>query len=231
MHEDGCSTSGLTGNGHELRIAAERCDRLLDPLHRLPLVLNLEISFYCPCEESPNQPQAVVDGDDDDVLIPGEICPVVNGNPTRASNEVATMHEHDHREVGRSIQRGREDVQVQAVFTCCWCAHDVRTRKGFWRASRHTTRRELCGIERTVPSIHFLRCGEAEVAYRRLGIGNPAEGEDTLISLANNAAVGRHDGCSGDHVGCHADYNNHGKPNTSHSLSVSVSLASQDGNK
>ena len=98
------AAAGLAEDRHAIRIAAEALDVVAHPLERRDQVLHADVGCARPFlaaqagkMQEAKEVEAVIDGDDDDILFLREIRAVVEQVVTGAGREAAAVHPHHDR--------------------------------------------------------------------------------------------------------------------------------------
>src|SRR5438309_964760 len=88
----------------------------------------------------------------------------------KATPVASAVNPHDHRKSRRRIEVGREDVHVEAVLIVVRCAREHAQRR-----DQRADRRKFRGLANIGPRRMILWRLPAQIADRRLGVGNAEE--------------------------------------------------------
>ena len=129
--------------------------------------------------------EPVVDGDNNDVAAHAQRSAIVERLIARAVGEAAAVNPEHHR-AALVVGCGREDIEVEAVFTLRTARRKARDRM------RRLRRREPdgVGVAHTAPAIERLRSAEA----LRLGVGDAEKRHMFFARDARDPSAGRGDG-------------------------------------
>ena len=182
----------LSCDGDPRRVAAEAGDVVPHPLERRDLVQDAvhagggELGAEARQVGEAQRPQAIVDGDGDDVAVRGEALPVVPGHGALAGPVAAAMDPHEYR-APPVVERRRLHVQRQAVL--------VPAR---WDGIGHSPGRdlrrsgaELARVAHAAPALVGRRRPEPPAVDGRGGIRNAGEQQyAVLLASAKLARAG-----------------------------------------
>ena len=194
--EHGPAAGRLAEDGHVARVATESGDVVAHPAQRRDLVEDAVVAGAGEGRvdgvdgQETEHPEAVVDGDDDDVAAGRERRSVV---VVARAHRVGTAVDPHHDGAGTAISLGCEDVQIQAILVLdrVAVAHDGDRRRRLQGVGA-----EVAGVVRALPSRDRHRGMEAERADRRLGVADPGVALETVEGSAGNLAEwcadGRH---------------------------------------
>ena len=136
--------------------------------------------------------QPVIDRNDDDVALGGEVVAVVDRHPGRTARVAATVHPHHHRSCRSPLRRGNPDIEAQTVLAHRGCVDPVRIRV---RAAKSLHLSALISeVERTFDTAVAGRRRwrkEAVGAGRRGGIGDAFVLGDPVDEAAAQRALSR----------------------------------------
>ena len=200
------AAGGLAADRHVVLIAAEAANDLADKLKGLALILGLEVAAdSVAVPKGAKDVEAIVCGDNDDVLILGKVGAIVEGNSGSAKLIVTAVVVDDNGQVGLGVEGRGVNVEVKAILRDRGGAHERGAGERGVGAERHAARGGLRAVEHAIPALLKRGGGgEAEVADRGLGEGDGAEGHDG-VQLHNTAHSTI--GCVGDGVSRHAGGN------------------------
>ena len=209
------SAAGLAHDRDVLRIAAEARDIVAHPLKRADQIEIADIArggellaeLFREVEIAEGV-EAMVDRDDHNVALLGQIAPVIGGPVARPVGIAAAVEPDHHRALAPIARRGGPHVEEQAILIVHLRLGRGREDRlnaaghfGFVRAAGrielHARRAVAGGVGNAFPGFGLGGWLKAKIAQRRRGVADTEEGIDaSLLQPLDRSRFGFHHGGS-----------------------------------